>query len=122
MTLKVRTEVQFEVRNGRTLSKTRDYYENGKLAREGTYANGHGSWNWEIPIGPVKKYHPNGSIKSEEHFDDNGSLDGESRYFDEAGKLLSRTIYIKDKKMSEEYFDKTGKSIPKPLPPKVKLA
>ncbi len=122
MSGKVRTEVVFEVRNGRTLSKIRDYHENGKLAREGIYGNGHGQWNWDIAIGVVKRFHFNGNVKSEEQFDDGGSLDGESRFYDESGRLTSRIFYTKDKKTNEEYFDKAGHTIEKPKLEKVKMA
>lgn len=66
---KVTVEVIFEVRNGRTLSRRKDYYEDGTLKAEGIYAYGN-QWGWDVPVGIIRKYHPNGETKSEEHFDE----------------------------------------------------
>jgi antitoxin component YwqK of YwqJK toxin-antitoxin module len=109
---KIRTEVVFEVRNGRTLSRKKDFYENGKLAREGIFGIG-GQWSWDIPIGVIKTYHTNGVIKFEEQYDENGNKDGEFKTWNDQGVLVSSVFFVKDKKTSEELFDRLGNVIRK---------
>ncbi len=106
MTEKLKTEVEFEVRKGRTFARIKDFYENGNLAREGVYTNGHGEWNWEIAIGTVKRYFANGNLKSVERYDEAGSLDGESLFYNDKGMITSKLVYSKDKKILEEFYDK----------------
>lgn len=107
---KCRVEVMFEVRNGRTLSRRKEYYEDGTLSSEGLFSNG-GHWGWDIPAGTIKKYFKSGALKSEEHYDDGGNKDGESRFYNETGILISKISYAKDKKILEEHFDKTGRPL-----------
>ncbi len=100
---KLRTEVNFETKAGRTLIRKKDFYENGILAREGLFSGG-GQWEWDIPAGLIKNYFKNGILKSEEHFDESGNRDGESKYFTDKGELLSKSNYAKDKLLSKEEF------------------
>ncbi len=99
-----KTVVTFEVRNGRTLSRTKCFYENGTLASDGLYTCG-AEWHWDIPVGPRKTYFHNGLPKTEEQYDDNGCRDGEFKTWNEKGDLQSHLIYSKDKKILEEKFD-----------------
>lgn len=85
---KLRTEVTFVEKNRRTFSKRVEFYENGQVAKTGLHANSPGGWFWAIPAGPVVTYYENGVLKSEIHHDEYGNFEGESRYFDEKGKLI----------------------------------
>lgn len=105
---KSKTEVSFEMRNGRTYSRRKEFYDNGNLAREGLYAVGN-VWSWDIPAGKVTSYHLNGNLSSEENFDEFGNRDGESIYYYDSGKVSAKHYYVKDKKVREMSFDKEGK-------------
>ncbi|WPU64752.1 toxin-antitoxin system YwqK family antitoxin [Peredibacter starrii] len=98
---KIRSEVNFETRNGRTLSHRREFFENGILFREGHYSKSQASWGWDIPIGTVKTFDENGTLRKEEHFDETGSLSGESKYFTAKGEL-QRTATYSDGKLKDE--------------------
>jgi antitoxin component YwqK of YwqJK toxin-antitoxin module len=120
---KLHTEVTFEVKAGRTFARKKDFYENGILALEGTFSAG-AEWEWNIPSGVIKKYHRNGNLKSEEHFDETGSRDGECRHYNDKGEILRRLRYINDKLISEETFEikKEPKSLTKRLPSRKRVS
>lgn len=103
---KTRCDVVLIEKNGRTFSKRTDYHENGQVAKMGVYSNNQSDWCWSICIGIVTSYYENGQLKSEENFDDNGSRDGESTYYDKDGFLTRRAFYQKDRLIKEEVFKK----------------
>jgi antitoxin component YwqK of YwqJK toxin-antitoxin module len=105
---KFKIEVTFEVRSGRTFSRRKEFYDNGKLSLDGLFSNG-GQWGWNIPAGIVKTYFRNGLLKSEEHYDESGNRDGESKYYNDQGVLIRRVSYAKDRKTHEELYDKSDK-------------
>lgn len=93
---KLRTEVTFVEKNGRTLSKRTSYYENGQIAHIGVYGNGQGDWSWNIPVGLVKNYFENGQVESEVSYNEFGNRDGESNYYNKEGKLLRKCVHNRD--------------------------
>lgn len=101
---KLKTEVSLIERNGRTVSKRTAYYENGQVAETGTYSISQHGWSWNVPIGVVKSYFENGQLKSEISYSENGSLDGESFFYDSHGTLLKKQSYAKDKLLNEEVY------------------
>lgn len=105
MPSKLKTQIEFEERNGRTYSRRKDVYENGQVAKEGTYTNSLGSWSWDIPVGVVRSYFESGQLMSEEVYDDHGTRSGESVYYDKTGKLLSRVHYEDGRKIKEEILE-----------------
>lgn len=111
---KLRTEVAFVERNGRTLSKRTSYYENGQIAHIGLYGNGQGQWSWNVPVGIEKNYFDNGQIESEISYNEAGSKDGESLYYNKNGKLIRKCVHSKDVLIQEEIFEI-------PIPEKIKL-
>lgn len=111
---KVRTEVIFEVRNGRTLSRTKEFFEDGTMASEGLFSSG-AHWSWDIPAGMIKTYFKNGILKSEELFDVGGNREGDSKFYDDHGTLIARYTFSNDKKISEEFFDKKGEPVTSPV-------
>jgi antitoxin component YwqK of YwqJK toxin-antitoxin module len=102
----MKTQVLFETKQDRTLSRRKEFYDDGTLFREGLYSKAQGSWQWDIPIGPVKTYNPNGTLKSEENFDDSGTLDGESFFYDIDGKIDRRVLFSNGKKIKEVITEK----------------
>jgi antitoxin component YwqK of YwqJK toxin-antitoxin module len=108
MKQKVRTEAVLETRQGRTVSRRKEFYQNGNLCSEGTYAHAMGKWEWDVPVGNIKHYNEDGTLKSEEHYNDSGDRDGESAYFDFKGRPLSKSIYHEGKKTKEDFFDEKG--------------
>lgn len=102
---KLRTEVVFVERNGRTLSKRTSYYENGQIAQIGLYGNGQGEWSWKVPVGVEKSYFENGQLESEISYNEAGSKDGESYYYNKNGKLIRKCIHSKDVLVQEEVFE-----------------
>ena len=105
---KVRTEVVLETRQGRTVSRKKDFFLNGNLYSEGTYSNALGRWEWDIPVGNIKHYNKDGTLKSDQQYDEHGERDGDTSFFNEKGKLLSKITYIKGKKITEVHFDELG--------------
>lgn len=103
---KLKTDVVLIEKNGRTFSKRTEYYENGKIAKVGVYTNNQSDWSWSIPAGSVISYFDNGQLKSEEAFDDSGSRDGESVYYEKDGFVSRRAYYQKDRLIKEEIFKK----------------
>lgn len=101
---KTRTEVSLIEKNGRTFSKRIVYYENGQIAESGVYTNSQGEWSWNIPVGRVVAFYDSGEKKSEISYDENGSLDGESFYYNKKGELILKKIYDQDKLLKEESF------------------
>lgn len=115
MAEKLKTEVTLETRQGRTVSRKKQYYLNGNLHSEGVYSGGHGSWDWDIPVGLVKKYYSDGVLKSEEHYNDHGEKDGEFAYYDSKGRITSKTTYIRGKKTAEAHFNELGQPTEAPI-------
>jgi antitoxin component YwqK of YwqJK toxin-antitoxin module len=105
----MKTVVNFEDHKGRILSHRNEYYENGNLMTEGHYSKGSGSWEWDIPIGPLNKFYENGKPQSEEYYDEAGSLEGEAQYFDKNGKLTKRIVFKGGRAISEEIFEEIKK-------------
>lgn len=103
--LKRKTEVSLFEKGGRTYSNRSEFFENGQLALVGTYTNSANDWSWNIPTGVVKTYFDNGQLESEMVYDEHGSLDGESSYYDKKGNLLKKLRYAKDVLVSEEVFE-----------------
>ena len=102
---KFKTNIQLENYQGKTVSRRREFYENGTLYREGLYTKGHGGWAWDIPMGPIKTYYQTGIIMSEEVFDEYGNREGESIYYDKNGNITKRITYRKDKVINEVIVD-----------------
>ena len=98
---KIKSEVTFVERNGRTLSKRKEYYENGKLLREGLYSKGQGSWGWNIPVGSIVTFYENGKMKCEELFDEAGNLNGETKLYNSEGILEKTVIYLNGKEIKK---------------------
>lgn len=94
--MKLKTEVTFVEKNGRTLSKRVSFFENGQIAEVGLYGNAHNNWSWSVPVGSVKKYYENGQLESEVSYNEFGTLEGESHFYDKEGKLLRKTIHSND--------------------------
>lgn len=103
---KIKTDVQLIEKNGRTFSKRTEYYENGQIAKIGVYSNNQSDWTWSIPTGSVVSYHENGQVKSEESFDESGSREGESVFYEKDGFVVRRAQYQKDRLIKEEVFKK----------------
>jgi antitoxin component YwqK of YwqJK toxin-antitoxin module len=101
----MKTEVVLETRAGRTLSKRTEYYNDGTMFRQGTYSQAHGAWSYDIPIGLIKTFNPNGTICSEEMYDSTGTKSGESNYYQKDGLLIKRIVYDNGKKISETDFE-----------------
>ncbi|MFP5386253.1 MAG: toxin-antitoxin system YwqK family antitoxin [Bacteriovoracia bacterium] len=101
-----RTEVTLIEKSGRTLSKRTEYYESGQVARTGTYGNAQGQWAWNVPMGVITTYYEDGTLESQVNYNDNGSLDGESLYYNKKGELSKKLTYQKDKLIKEEIFNK----------------
>jgi antitoxin component YwqK of YwqJK toxin-antitoxin module len=102
---KLKTEVTFIEKNGRTFSKRIETYENGQVAQIGIYVNSHNDWSWSIPTGAVINYYEDGTLKSEVLYDEHGSLDGDSRYFDVKGRLIKTKSYLQDNLVEEMDFE-----------------
>lgn len=101
---KLKTEVTFIEKNGRTLSKRDSYHENGQLAETGVFSNSQSSWRWDVPSGPMLTYHSNGQLKSSLPYNEKGFLHGESLHYDRKGKLIKRSVHAHDKLVEEEIF------------------
>lgn len=99
---KIRSEVNFETHNGRTLSHRREYFENGVLFRDGLYSKSQAHWGWDIPIGTIKTFDEKGTLRTEELYDETGSLNGESKYFTPKGELQRTAIYVSGKLKEEK--------------------
>ena len=95
------SSVDKEYRNDRLLKETfvknkeivleKEYYANGKLAREMPIKNG-------LINGEVKDYYENGKIKSTASFV-NGSIDGVVKEYNQVGKVIKETLYKNGKKV-----------------------
>lgn len=101
----LKTEVTLIEKSGRTLSKRTEYYHNGQIAKTGIYGNAQGQWAWNVPMGAITTYYEDGILQSEINYNDNGSLDGESLYYNKKGELSKRLTYQKDKLLKEEVFE-----------------
>jgi antitoxin component YwqK of YwqJK toxin-antitoxin module len=101
---KLKTEVTFVEKNGRTLSKRNSYFENGQIAEEGMFGNSHNNWSWNVPVGLIKKYYENGQHESEVSYNDYGAREGESVFYSKAGKLLKKTLHQNDNLIDEQNF------------------
>jgi antitoxin component YwqK of YwqJK toxin-antitoxin module len=110
---KNRTEVSLIEKNGRTFSKRIVYYENGQIAESGLYTNSQGEWSWNIPIGTVLEFYESGEKKSEISYDENGSLDGESHFYNFKGELILRKTYSQDRLLNEESFEEETSTKPR---------
>ena len=93
--------VDKEYRNDRLLKETfiknkkivleKEYYANGKLAREIPLKDG-------LINGEVKDYYENGKIRSTATFV-NGHIDGVVKEYNQAGKVIKETLYKNGKKV-----------------------
>ena len=93
--------VDKEYRNNRLLKETfvknkeivleKEYYVNGKLAREIPLKNG-------LINGEAKDYYENGKIRSTTTFV-NGDIDGVVKEYNQAGKIIKETLYKNGKKI-----------------------
>jgi antitoxin component YwqK of YwqJK toxin-antitoxin module len=104
---KIKTEVSFVDRNGRTLSKRTSYYESGQVAEVGLYGHNLGDWSWSVPIGVIRKFYENGQLKCELAYDDQGVRDGESVFYSQYGRLVRKEIFSNDRKIKEINFEKS---------------
>ncbi|WP_336184373.1 toxin-antitoxin system YwqK family antitoxin [Fusobacterium polymorphum] len=90
-----------EYKNDRLLKETffknkkivleKEYYANGKLAREIPLKDG-------LINGEVKDYYENGKIRSTANFK-NGDIDGIVKEYNQAGKVIKETLYKNGKKI-----------------------
>ena len=71
----------------------KEYYANGKLAREIPLKDG-------LIHGEVKTYYENGKIRSTANFV-NGNIHGSLREYNQAGKVIKETLYRNDKEMKK---------------------
>lgn len=101
---RLKTEVTFITKHGRTLSKRESFYDNGQLAETGVYAGAPQGWNWSIPAGPIQSFYMNGQLKSVIPYNEKGILHGESLYYDSNGKLIKRIKHANDVMVEEEIF------------------
>ena len=95
------SSVDKEYRNDRLLKETfvknkeivleKEYYANGKLAREIPLKDG-------LINGEVKDYYENGKIRSTASFV-NGDIDGVVKEYNQAGKVIKETLYKNGKKV-----------------------
>lgn len=95
------SSVDKEYRNDRLLKETfvknkeivleKEYYANGKLAREIPLKDG-------LINGEVKDYYENGKIRSTATFV-NGHIDGVVKEYNQAGKVIKETLYKNGKKV-----------------------
>ena len=97
----MKTQVLFETKQDRTFSRRKEFFDDGTLFREGLYSKGQG-WQWDIPIGPVRTYNPNGTLKSEELFDDAGTQEGESLFYNKDGVISRKVLFSKGIKINEQ--------------------
>lgn len=102
MPAKIKTEVEFEEKNGRTYSRRTDFYENGQICKTGTYTCSQNTWAWDVPAGAVKSFFENGQLESEVLYNEFGVQDGESTYFDKKGSLLARVLFRDGVKIDEK--------------------
>ena len=72
----------------------KEYYANGKLAREIPLKNA-------LINGEVKDYYENGKIRSTANFV-NGNIDGPLREYNQAGKLIQETLYKNGNKVKKK--------------------
>ncbi len=101
---KIRTEVTFVEKNGMNYSRRTEIYENGQVASEGVFSKSHNDWSWSVPHGSVRRYYEDGTLKSEELYDDRGIRNGISTYFNKKGELIKRLQYQDDRLVKEEEF------------------
>ena len=71
----------------------KEYYANGKLAREIPLKDG-------LIHGEVKTYYENGKIRSTANFV-NGNIDGSLREYNQAGKVIKETLYKNGNKVKK---------------------
>jgi len=62
-------------------------------------------------IGKWTRYYVSGQIESITHFNDNGELNGESLQYFENGKLQRKTVYEREKEMSDILYNEQGKRL-----------
>ena len=72
----------------------KEYYANGKLAREIPLKNA-------LINGEVKDYYENGKIRSTANFV-NGNIDGPLREYNQAGKVIKETLYKNGNKLKKK--------------------
>ncbi len=102
---KLKTDVVFIEKKGRTYSKRTDYFENGNIAHIGMYGNTPSNWAWTIPTGIIRTFYENGRIQSEISYDDHGSLNGESNFYNFYGQKIMRRVYDDDKLIDETVYE-----------------
>ena len=101
---KIHTDVTLIEKNGRTYSRRIEYYENGQIASEGLFSKSQNDWSWSVPHGAVRTYYEDGTLKSEEAYDERGTRTGQSLYYSRKGELLRRLEYLDDRLVREENF------------------
>jgi antitoxin component YwqK of YwqJK toxin-antitoxin module len=95
-------QINFDVNliDGKENGICKEYYKNGQLKKESIFKNG-------IIEGKFKTWFENGKIWSEIFYKD-GSKNGEWQKFGEDGKLKIKEIWLNDKCLSYNFFDKTS--------------
>lgn len=102
---KIKTEVTFIEKNGMNYSRRIERYENGQIASEGIFSKSLNDWSWSVPHGVYKTYYEDGTLKSEEIFDERGARSGTSCYFSKMGRLIRKLEYHEDRLVKEENFN-----------------
>jgi len=101
---KIKTEVTFIEKNGMSYSRRIETYENGQIASEGIFSKSLNDWSWSVPHGVVRSYYEDGTLKSEEVYDERGIRTGPSCYYSRKGELVRRLQYADDRLIKEENF------------------
>lgn len=69
------------------------------------------STNGDNFVGDFIRYHKNGKIKYQEHYNDKGRLDGEVFSYEEEGKVLRKEIFKDSTRIEGKCFDSKGREI-----------
>ena len=86
-----------------------EYHSNGQKASEEfrDFSSGINK-----PIGIYQEWYPNGQLKEQSNYSEEGYLDGVSKIWSEDGTLLEHLFYEQNKKEgSQKYYDESGKLI-----------
>lgn len=75
------------------LTLIKDFYKNGTIQMEGTASNA--TLGEEVYEGRVNWYYPTGKLQSYSYYK-NGIPNGESKYYDEQGRISTEFVYDKD--------------------------
>ncbi len=100
---RLKSESQFKSEGEDLYLVRKKFYKNGKLQEEGALSAST-TWSKEFYMGELKRYHENGQLSSKESYDKKGDLDGESIFYDNAGRVLIKRKFSHNTLMQEDNF------------------